>query len=108
MTDKNNITQEAQQLNREIQENDDAKAGTARQAAEANFDREYEMAQENNNGGGTQSSDPNPVNRKSGEAGTGSMESDNTANRPGDANNSPGDSDPADYMDMAREVTSDK
>lgn len=105
MTDKNNIPQEAKQLNREISENEEAKAGSARQAAEANFDKEYEMAQENNNGSGTQSSDPNPVNRKGGESGTGSAKADNTANRPGDASNSPGDSDPADYMDMAKEVT---
>lgn len=109
MTDKNNIPQQAEQLSRAVRSKDgEGNEKAAEQLADTNFDKEYEMAQDNNNGSGTQSSDPNPVNRKDGAAGTGDISGSNEANRPGDASNSPGDSDPADYMDMAREVTSDK
>lgn len=109
MTDKNNIPQEAEQLARAVRGQDgEGNEKAAAQLADTNFDKEYEIAKDNSNGSGTQSSDPNPVNRKGGEAGAGNTSENSSTNHPGDASNSPGDSDPADYMDMAREITSDK
>lgn len=114
MADPNNIPQQAQQLKEEIntpQEvagkgNDEQMVDADQKMAETNFDKEYEMAQNNENGSGSQSSDPNPVNRKDAEAG-GSADNAGTSNTQGKVDNvdSPGDSDPDDYLEMAKEVT---
>ena len=108
MTDKDNIPQQAEQLSRAVRSKDgesDEKA--AEQLADTDFDKEYDIAKENSDGSGTQSSDPNPVNREGAQAGAGTS-SDRATNSPSNASKSPGDSDPADYMDMAKEVTSDE
>lgn len=89
MADPNNIPQEADQLKRDLQ-SEESEATTA----DPNFDKEFDIAQQNENGAGTQSSDPNPVNRKPAEAGAGSA-----------ASGSGDPSDPASYSDMAKEVT---
>lgn len=99
MADPNNIPQQADQLNTDL--NSDNKASRERAEADVastDFDKEYDIAQANENGSGTQSSDPNPVNRKDAAAGAG------TANA-GQGTKSPGDSDPSDYIDMAKETT---
>ena len=104
MADPNNVPQEAEQLSKDMTS---AQQNTEQAMADTNFDKEYSMAQDNAGGSGSQSSDPNPVNRKDAEAGTGDRSNaSNSANQPGDASNSPGDSDPAEYMDMAKDVTS--
>ena len=105
MTDPNNIPQEAQQLKEDLNRpKDEGDEQTKPDIADTDFDKEYDIAQKNETGSGTQSSDPNPVNRegasagdKSGTTGSGSGKVDNI--------NSPGDSDPDDYMDMAKDVT---
>lgn len=108
MTDPNNIPQEAQQLKEELNAPQE-KAGRSEDSdsqpemASTDFDKEYEIAQQNENGSGTQSSDPNPVNRKDAIAGG---KSDSSAGSGTVDNvNSPGDSDPNDYLDMAKKVT---
>ena len=58
------------------------------------------MAQENETGSGTQSSDSNPINRKGANTGENAATSKGTV----DDIDSPGDSDPDDYMDMAKGV----
>ena len=114
MADPNNIPQQAQQLKEEIitpQEvagkGDDTKMVDADQKmADPNFDKEYEIAQKNENGSGSQLSDPNPVNRKGAQAG-GSASNAGTSDTQGkvDDTNSPGDSNPDDYLEMAQEIT---
>ena len=114
MADPNNVPQEANQLSEELESKDKETQDKAQaNVANANFDKEYEIAQQNESGAGTQSSDPNPVNRESAEASTGSQStsskdtsSKNTSNI-GSGTNSPGDSDPNDYRDMAKDVTKD-
>lgn len=106
MADPNNIPQEAQQLNNDMHSADEAVAERAKtDVADTNFDKEYDIAQANENGSGTQSSDPNPVNRKGGAAGTAGKSSSTTSGGKVDNINSPGDSDPDDYLDMAKDVT---
>ncbi len=102
MADPNNIPQEAQQLKEDMNSSDEQVSKRAKtDVASTNFDKEYEIAQQNENGSGTQSSDPNPVNRKGASAG------DKSAASQGKVDNidSPGDSDPDDYMDMAKDLT---
>lgn len=101
MTDPNNIPQEANQLKKDMASANDKTSERAKaDVASTDFDKEYEIAQNNENGSGTQSSDPNPVNRKDASAG-----GDSNASSKVDNIDSPGDSDPDDYMDMAKDVT---
>lgn len=115
MADPNNVPQEAQQLTEDLESTDkDTKNKASADMAKTNFDAEYEEAQQNSGGSGSQSSDPNPVNRKGGSGGTagsdGSVSSAGFSKEAGkiDDIDSPGDSDPDDYLDMAREVTKGK
>ena len=102
MADSNNIPQEANQLSEDLNSGDKGTQKTAKkEVAKTDFDKEYDIAMQNENGSGTQSSDPNPVNREKGEAAAG----DSSFSTTGSAAHSPGDSDPSDYMDMAKEVT---
>lgn len=116
MTDPNNIPQQAQQLKEEINAPEkDGEAKKTQDVASTDFDQEYEIAQKSENGSGTQSSDPNPVNRKGAKLSepapnNGNVNSAGTGgNTEGSGKmggtNSPGDSDPADYLDMAKDVT---
>jgi len=93
MADPNNIPQEAEQLKRDLQGKESETT-----TATPNFDKEFEIAQQNKDGAGTQSSDPNPVNRKSADVATGDT---STASTSGHGE----PSDPASYRDMAKEVT---
>lgn len=116
MADPNNIPQESQQLAEDLNSPDeDTKNKASANMAKTNFDAEYEEAQKNSSGSGSQSSDPNPVSRKAGSKGTAGSDSftSGTAGRSQEAGkiddiDSPGDSDPDDYLDMAREVTKGK
>lgn len=115
MADPNNIPQESQQLTEDLNSPDEeTKNKASADMAKTNFDAEYEEAQKNSGGSGTQSSDSNPVSRKAGSKGTAS--SGNATGKAGrskeagkiDDIDSPGDSDPDDYRNMAREVTKGK
>jgi len=108
MADPNNIPQQVEQLSESLNSSDNQTKEEAQEAKEAKaevakpeFDKEYDIAQQNNSESGTQSSDSNPVNRQSGEAGTGRSRSSTL----GEATHSPGDSDPSDYLEMAKDVT---
>lgn len=104
MADPNNIPQEAQQLKEEINASkSDSEAKEKPDMASPDFDKEYEIAQQNENGAGSQLSDPNPVNRKGAEAGGGQALSQNKGKV--DSVDSPGDSDHNDYLDMAKDLT---
>ncbi len=100
MADPNNIPQDAKQLSEDLESKDEETQGKAKSAvAKTDFDKEYDIAVENEtNAGGTQSSDPNPVTRQ-----TEAKASGQTSTAPG--TKSPGDSDPNDYRDMAKDVT---
>ena len=104
MADPNNVPQEAKQLSEELESEDKETQDKAKSdVASTNFDKEYEIAKQNESGAGTQSSDSNPVSRESAEASTGSQATSNI----GSGTNSPGDSDPNDYRDMAKDITKD-
>ena len=104
MADPNNIPQETQQLKEEINSpKNDGEDKAKPDMASPDFDKEYEIAQQNENGAGTQSSDPNLVNRKGAEAGGGRAAGKSQGKV--DSIASPGDSDPDDYLDMAKELT---
>ncbi len=102
MADPNNIPQEAKQLSEDLESKDEETQGKAKsEVAKTDFDKEYEIAVENEtSAGGTQSSDPNPVTRQKEASASGQA---STAQ----GTKSPGDSDPADYLDMAEDVTKD-
>ncbi len=102
MADPNNIPQDAKQLSEDLESKDEETQGKAKsEVAKTDFDKEYEIAVENEtNAGGTQSSDSNPVTRK-----TEARASGQTPTAQGTKN--PGDSDPADYLDMAKDITKD-
>ena len=107
MTDPNNIPQEAKQLQEDMASTDEKTSKRAKaDVASTDFDKEYDIAQDNGNGSGTQSSDPNPVNRKDASEG-GSARSAGGSDSTGKVDNvdSPGDSDPDDYLDMAKDIT---
>lgn len=104
MADPNNVPQEAEQLSEELGSKDKETQEKAQaDVANTQFDKEYEIAQQNETGSGTQSSDPNPVGRKSAESGTGDQSSSKTKS----GTKSPGDSDPDDYRDMAKDIAKD-
>ncbi|MBE9079741.1 hypothetical protein IQ241_21010 [Romeria aff. gracilis LEGE 07310] len=113
-TDKNTPkTQEAAQVSEAMNNEEDDL-----QPTQTNFNQEYETAQQNETGAGNQSSDPNPVNREpaeagvadakqagntpadSGKSGSSSANSDDTPHSPPG-----GESNPAEYLDMAKETT---
>jgi hypothetical protein len=98
MADSNNVPQEVKQLTEDLESLDkDVRDEAKAEVASPSFDKEYEIAKQNSTGSGNQSSDPNPVNRAPAEE-----SGDQTtfaSTQSGD------DSDPADYLDMAREVT---
>ncbi|MEM8502108.1 MAG: hypothetical protein AAF716_03030 [Cyanobacteria bacterium P01_D01_bin.1] len=116
MADPNNIPQEAQQLKEELnnegKENEnkenESKENKSKEASEqkqpdiaaTDFDKEYEIAEQNKTGPGNQTSNPSAVGRKDTDAG-------DHATRENQVDNidSPGDSDPDDYMDMAKDIT---
>lgn len=115
-TDENTPkTQEAAQVSEAMNNEEDDL-----QPTQTNFDQEYETAQQNETGAGTQSSDPNPVNREPAEAGVAdskragntptstSQTSDSSASGSDDTPHSPpgGESNPAEYVDMAKDTTS--
>ncbi|MGB7084434.1 MAG: hypothetical protein WBD47_02690 [Phormidesmis sp.] len=101
MADPKNISEEAKQLSEDLESEDKEVSDKAKsEVASTDFDKEYEMAQQNETGAGTQSSDSNPVSRQ--KAG-GSGDAASSAGKVDDIN-SPGDSDPDDYMDMAKGV----
>jgi hypothetical protein len=105
MADPNNIPQEAEQLTEALNSQDDDTRNKAKsEVANTDFEKEYSIAQQNNNGSGTQSSDPVSVNREPAAAGTGELKSGTV----GAATHSPGDSDPNDYLDMARDISQNK
>ena len=123
MADPNNVPQEAQQLSEDLESTDEnTKKQADSEMAKTNFDSEYDEAQQNSGGSGAQSSDPNPVTRKkesegaSGSSTTSTMSSEGSVSKAGlskeagkiDDIDSPGDSDPDDYRDMAKEVTKGK
>ncbi|MBE9059675.1 hypothetical protein [cf. Phormidesmis sp. LEGE 11477] len=106
MADPNNIPQEAQQLKEELNkenqdttENEETSEQTKPEVADTDFDKEYDIAEQNKTGPGNQTSNPSAVGRKDTDAG-------DHATRKGKVDNidSPGDSDPDDYMDMAKDV----
>ncbi|MEO1635084.1 MAG: hypothetical protein AAFS04_08385 [Cyanobacteria bacterium J06631_9] len=100
MADPNNIPQQADQ--RELNSEDNNAA-----TADIDFDKEFEIAKANENGAGSQSSDPNPVNRQGASDSVSDNQSDSSAETPdGVSANSGGPSDPDSYREMAREVTS--
>ena len=103
MADPNNIPMEAQQLSEDLKSSDEETKNEAKgDVANANFDKEYEIAQQNENGSGTQSSDSNPVTRQSGSTtSTGGTQASGVSK----SEHSPGDSDPKDYVDMAKDIT---
>jgi hypothetical protein len=105
MADPNNIPQEAEQLAEALNSQDnDIRKEAKSEVANTDFEKEYSIAQQNNNGAGTQSSDPIAVNREPAAAGTGKSESATG----GAATHSLDDSDPSDYLDMAREIGQSK
>lgn len=106
MADPNNIPQEAQQLkedlNKESQETNENKENseqTKPDIASPDFDKEYDIAEDNKGGPGNQTSNPSAVGRKDTDGG-------DHATRKGKVDNidSPGDSDPDDYLDMAKDI----
>ena len=103
MADPNNVPQEAKQLSEDIESSDQETQEKAKsEVAHPDFDKEYDIAVQNETGSGHQSSDPNPVSRKKASEGTSGQPSSSSV---GHSEHSPGDSDPSDYMDMAKEVT---
>ena len=101
MADSNNIPMEAQQLAEDLKSSDEETQDEAKsEIASTNFDKEYEIAQQNESGSGTQSSDSNPVSRQSSSASGGT-----SASGVSTSEHSPGDSDPKDYMNMAKDIT---
>ncbi len=105
MADSNNIPMEAQQLSEDLNSSDEETKNNAKSdVANADFDKEYEIAQQNENGSGTQSSDSNPVSRQSGST-TRSTGGGTQASGVSKSEHSPGDSDPKDYVDMAKDIT---
>lgn len=106
MADPNNIPQEAQQLKEELSSENKEKGNeeTGEQKkpdiASTDFDKEYEIAEENKTGPGNQTSNPSAVGRKETDAGDHA-----TREKQVDNIDSPGDSDPDDYMDMAKDIT---
>ncbi len=112
MTDPNNIPQEVKQLQEDMASTDEKTSKRAKaDVASTDFDKEYDIAQDNENGSGTQSSDPNPVNREDASAGGSAQDTGGSARSTGggtgkvDNIDSPGDSDPDDYLDMAKDIT---
>lgn len=104
MADSNNIPMEAKQLSEDLKSSDEETKNDAKSdVANANFEKEYEIAQQNENGSGTQSSDSNPVTRQSGS--TTSTSGGTQASGVSTSEHSPGDSDPKDYVDMAKDIT---
>ncbi|MGB3571669.1 MAG: hypothetical protein WA783_03205 [Phormidesmis sp.] len=100
MADPNNVPQEVQQLKEDINSSDEETSQKAKaDVASTDFDKEYEIAQENETGSGTQSSDSNPINREGANTGE-KVVSKGTV----DNIDSPGDSDPDDYMNMAKDI----
>lgn len=101
MADSNNIPMEAQQLAEDLKSSDkETQQDAEKDAASTNFDKEYEIAQQNQSGSGTQSSDSNPVSRQASNPNDGASTSGVTKSDHG-----PGDSDPSDYIDMAKDIT---
>lgn len=110
MADPNNVPQQAQQLTEDLNSQDSSTQKKAsNDVAKTNFDSEYEEAKANSGGSGSQSSDPNPVNRAGADSG-GDAKQAGLSKEGGkvDDIDSPGDSDPDDYLDMARDVTKGK
>lgn len=110
MADPNNVPQEAQQLSEDLNSQDDSTRDKASaDMAKTDFDSEYEEAKANSSGSGSQSSDSNPVNR-AGASGGGDADKAGLSKEGGkvDDIDSPGDSDPDDYTEMARDVTKGK
>ena len=110
MADPNNVPQEAQQLSEDLNsQDDDTRNKAGADMAKTNFDAEYEEAQANSGGSGNQSSDSNPVSRANASSGSNADQA-GLSKESGKIDNidSPGDSDPDDYADMAREVTKGK
>ena len=103
MADPNNVPQEAKQLSEDMESSDKETQEKAKsEVAHPDFDKEYDIALQNETGSGNQSSDSNPVSRKkASESGTSSGQ----PSAVGHSEHSPGDSDPSDYKDMAKEVT---
>ncbi|MGB3786940.1 MAG: hypothetical protein WA949_02945 [Phormidesmis sp.] len=101
MADPNNIPQEAQQLKEDLNsENEETSDKAKSEVASTDFEKEYDIAEHNKTGPGTQTSNPSAVGRKGTDAG------DHATNKGQvDDIDSPGDSDPDDYMDMAKDVT---
>ena len=64
------------------------------------FDKEFDIAKDNSTGPGTQTSNPSVVGRKGTDAGDAA-----TRRTKVDNIDSPGDSDPDDYVDMAKDIT---
>jgi hypothetical protein len=119
MADSNNIPQEAEQLAEALNSHDkDTQKAAKSEVANTNFDKEYQIAQENSNGSGTQSSDPGAMVREAvtsddsepfmvnqgANQGANQASSDFTDQPVGQTTNSPGDSDPKDYLDMAKDI----
>lgn len=109
MADPNNIPQEAQQLTEELNKesqksngNEETSEQTKPDIASTDFEKEYEIAQENKTGPGNQTSNPSAVGRENTDAGDHA-----TKKAQVDNIDSPGDSDPDDYMDMAKDITKD-
>ncbi|MGC1308827.1 MAG: hypothetical protein WA885_16495 [Phormidesmis sp.] len=101
MADSKNIPQEAEQLSEALDSKDEETSKQAKsEVASTDFDKEYEIAQQNETGSGNQSSDSNPVSRKK----AGGSDGDTSAKKRVDDIDSPGDSDPDDYLDMAKDV----
>ncbi len=101
MADPNNIPQEVEQLTEALNSEDkDTQKAAKSEVANTNFEKEYRIAQENSNGSGTQSSDPIAVTRQADMPDAGDSFSSS-----GQASKSPGDSDPSDYLEMARDIT---
>ncbi len=101
MADPNNIPQEAQQLKEDLNsENEETSDKAKSEVASTDFDKEYDIAEHNKTGPGNQTSNPSAVGRKGTDAGDHA-----TKKTQVDDIDSPGDSDPDDYMDMAKDVT---
>lgn len=102
MADPNNVPQEAKQLSEDMESSDPETQEKAKsEVAHPDFDKEYDIALQNETGSGNQSSDPNPVSRKK------ASESGSSGGQPsavGHSEHSPGDSDPSDYQDMAKDI----
>lgn len=114
MADPNNVPQQAQQLTEDLESKDKATSKKASaDVAKTNFDEDYEEAKQNSGGSGSQSSDPNPVNRQGGAKGTAGSDSSTGGGMSKDPSkiddiDSPGDSDPDDYREMAKETAKGK